>query len=252
MKRRFILGALIFSTCWIMANPTGDWEPVSNDELVKVFNDCETQFNSSGSFQVNVSHESFKDHKTIQREDISKGYYLKDKNHYHSFLVGVHTIQNDKLKLSVDTSERIILVMLPEKTEGFMNENKSLMIAQNIQSSSKMRKGGETLYKVVFKPNAGLEFYELAVDEKKVVKKLTLYYSTAIPQNPDDVNSPKSKPRVEITFSGFIINPTVNYAESFSENKYLKKAGESYEGTGIYADYEVNDLRKELTNQKEN
>lgn len=220
------------------------WKTISKEEFLKVLEKVEKLYRTGSSYSVEVSHASFKDYATKTVHDKSTGYFIKDsKNNYHSYLMGIHTVQNEKYKVVADSAKKSIMVS---------GRDASLDKAMNpVDFSKSMEKctaikyyvsGTNTLYRVEFSKNYPYNAYEMETDADAQVKKLILYFNSELPLDPNDKNSKKSKPRVEITFSNYKKNAAVSYSEHFDHSKYILQKQGKWIAAGKFKDCKVMNL----------
>ena len=221
------------------------WSSISKDEMAKIFEKMSNSLKNTQSYSMVVTHSSYENYKTNTPFEQSKGYFKKDKNNYHSFLLGIHTIQNTKYKMSVDTSAKVIMVAKNENNSIFdtyqLQDYKDLI---DVCSSIKtMDIGTDKQYRLEFKDGYSLSSQEFTVSPDGILKQITLYYAKAVQLDPEDKNSAKVKPRLSISFSEYKKNAAFNYKNEFDESAYFYKSGEKLMLTEKYKHYELSDQR---------
>ncbi|MCW3084168.1 MAG: hypothetical protein JWP12_1534 [Bacteroidetes bacterium] len=227
-----------------IAQQAATWATVGRDDMAKTFEKMGTALKNTPVYSMVVTHTSFENYKTIVPFERSVGYFKKNNNSYHSFLLGIHTVQNPKYRISVDSSAKIVMVA--------NNDNNSIFNTYGIEDYKEVLNscttikvisvGTDKLYRMEFKPGSQLTAQELVITEDGFLKKLTWFYSKEVQKDPEDKNSVKAKPRLEITFSELKKNPSFSKKE-FDEKEYFSKKETKLLLTEKYKAYQLSDQR---------
>lgn len=223
------------------------WESISKDKMAKVFEQTSSWFKNTSHYSVNVTHASFETwSKTVPFEK-STGYFKKEAENYHSFILGIHTIQNSKYKIVLDTANKTMIVASVGKSIWNAYTLEDYQYTLKSCTSIKMTNfGKDKKYRLEYGEGYPLERYELLVANDGLIKEVTMYYSKKIPRNPDDENSEKVKPRLNITFTGYKKAPSGTDDNEFDENRYFIKKGNKLLPAKRYQNYTLSDQRLTL------
>lgn len=219
-------------------------KPVNRAEMTEVFKKINNWLINTPVYSLTVTHTSYEDYQTIVPADKTVGYFIKNNYNYHSFLMGIHTIQNNNYKLVIDTSEQIIIVANPDKLiwrNYSVSEYDSIL---KICTSLKVTdKGNDKLYRIELSKNSSIGAYEFLITNDFQIKEIVWYYNSEITKDSEDENSPKSKPRLSIQFSNYKTS-LQNVTSEFDEKKYfLKNSDGKLVVSSTYKNYKLLDQR---------
>ncbi len=235
---------MMFSVSVMQSQSPEAWTKINKEEMSKVFEEMNNWFKNTSCYSLTVTHASYEDYKTITPFEISVGYFKNDKNNYHSFLLGIHSIQNSDYKIVIDTSQKIIMAANTDNTiwSTYALEDYSTILnscsAIKVQNLSNYKR-----YRVEFDKEAQIAAYEFLLNPEGMIKEIVWYYGKEIKKDEDDSNSIKVKPRLSITFSGYKSNPTLSYIEEFDERNYFTKKENKLLVAEKYKQFKLNDQR---------
>lgn len=222
----------------------GLWEKASKEEFLSTSEKASSWFVKNTTFKVDVVYSSFKDHLSSNPHDVFHGYYKRQSNNFSSSAMGVISLQNEKMRISVDTINKLIL--LQNKTE--LNQSPVDMkgfseLLDRVKAINKLQyENGNISYKIEFKPNELYSAYEFTVNQKGMLVAMKYFYSKEL-KNEEDDKIIKGKPRLEVTFSNYQTDVKFNYEKEFSEKVYLKEEDKKIVLNSSYQRYELKDYR---------
>jgi hypothetical protein len=215
--------------------------PISKEEIGKVFEKTNTWFRETPVYSLDVVHASFENYTTPLPADKAIGYFKKDGKNYHSFLLGIHTIQNTEYKIVIDTAEKIIAVANPDQLTWLKYTQEDYKVFLKSCTAVRTSKTGRyTFYRVELPENNPITAYEFLLDEKGLAREINWYYNKEVKK---DENSTAAKPRMSISFSGYNEAPSFNYSETFSEVPYFVKKNDKLVVTEKYKNFRLLDQR---------
>ncbi|MCW3104302.1 MAG: hypothetical protein JWO09_2742 [Bacteroidetes bacterium] len=253
------IGRLLIITVLILyispASAAGVWENASKKEVMDKFRNALDWFTKTGAYKVNVSYASFVDHTTAVPYERSEGSFVKDGKNLHSVVLGMHTIQNERYRITVSDDEQMIALNNLSGTEQLPVDMESFSdLLDHVQAIRKQVKAGGTCYRIEFAPNGLYASFEFELDAAGLLGKLTYFYSAEMTEENDEadesgnVNKGKiqGKPRMEISFYNYQQNLKVDYEKEFSEKKYFTASGKKVTLSEKYRHYELKDYRYDL------
>ncbi len=223
---------------------TAKAEYVGRADMAKVFKQINSWFLNTPTYTLMVTHTSFEDYKTIVPADKSVGYFKKDRNNYHSFLLGIHTIQNKKYKVVVDSSQKIIIIANPDQliwNNYTLNEYDTIL--KMCSTIKVIEKNSDKLYRIEFDQENPLSGYEFFVSTEGILKEMVWYSNQEIKKKPADASSETSKPRVHTVFSNYNTAPQLKYQSEFDETVYFINRNNKPIVTDRYKSYRLLDQR---------
>ena len=241
-----VLIVIEFAAVGFKATPAVDaWQTSSKDELVSVYKKAMEWFSTSTNYKVDVKYSSFSDHSTMTPYDNSEGYYVRSNNNFHSMVLGVQTIQNNKMRLVIDAASQIIIINNSSKTTQALFDAKGFAeLADQLKAIKKQKNAdGEIVYRMEFKPNGLYKTCEFKLNEIGLLTGLKYYYSKEMMEDEEDASSMNGTPRVEIEYKNYQTGLSLDYEKEFSERTYFKEDGKKIILNSEYKKFEVKDYR---------
>jgi hypothetical protein len=222
------------------------WQYVGRTDMAKIFEQMNNWFKNTPTYSLTIAHASFEDHQTIVPFERSVGYFKKDKNNYHSYLLGIHTIQNSTFKIVIDTAEKIMMAATPDQLvwNSYTLDDYTYLL-KNCLTIKVTDIGTDKKYKMEFEEGSNISRYEFLFSSEGLLKEVVSYYNEKMKKG-DDENSPEVSPRISITFSEYKKNPVLNYREEFDESKYFTQKNNKLIAADPYKDFKFSDQRVNL------
>lgn len=229
-SQRFkLLTILILFTC--AAFRVSVWVPIDKETLSKKLEEVNAQFKNMQSYSLNVTHASFEDYTTVIPYERMQGYFKKDKQRYHSFLLGIHTIQNTECKVVIDSARSTISVSDPSSAfENTLTSNDYSTLLKLCSGLKKAEEGKQMLYRLEFPKENTVGMYEFNIGQGSLLNRMAIYYNKEIKRE----NGTVTKPRMEIKFSEWKTAPVFS-GDDFNQAKYVIKKGNTYVLSASYA-----------------
>jgi hypothetical protein len=231
MKKYFVI---LLSACFFAL-------PLCAQNIASAFREVNVAYAKASTMSMQVQYNLFTDYTGTIPFESSAGKFIKQGNNYYSSLLGVTTIQNNKLKLSVSENEKTIIVSSPVTAE----KAPSLplidsMLARCSSSEVKLMENGDKNYILHFEKSAFSEFdrIEIEINADHFVSRLRLFYRQAITLDETNSSLKKDKPRLEISYSSITTNPVIA-ADQFSEKSYISANGNKIALTASFATYRL-------------
>ena len=224
---------------------TDNWAAVSVDDMTKKIKEIEGFYKDNSAYTIKVTHASYKSYSATVAEEKSQGYFIKDaKNNYHSFAMGIHTVQNAKLKITVDSVNKSILINDPDKTYTKAVKTDDLSGYLKVCDQIKKIKGTNyDRFRFEFGKTQTFSAYEIWTGTDNRIEKLVMFFNAEFPSDPNEEKSAKTKPRAEIIFSDYKTTVKPVYKDHFDETKYITLKDGNYVASDKYKGCKVYDLR---------
>ena len=224
-----------------------NWIKADKNEVLTSYGKGVDWFNQTSNFKITIEYASYINYNINTSFEKSIGYYEKENNSFKSVGLGINTIQNEKVRITIDTVNRMIILndklknnQNPVDMKGFSD------LLDRVQSIKKhVEESGNIVYRIEFKPNNLYDMYEFGINSKGLLTSMKYYYSKAEKENESDIKAVKSKPRAEILFSDYKTNVEFNYEREFSERNYLNLEGKKVTLNQKYKSYVLKDYRFE-------
>lgn len=251
---------LLIVTVLILNGPStakaGNWESASKKEVLDKYKNALDWFTKTATYKVNVSYASFVDHAATVPYERSEGSFVKNGKNLHSIVLGMHTIQNERYRITVSDDEQLIALNNLSATEQLPADMNSFSeLLDHVQAIKKEVKTGSTCYRIEFVPNGLYASFEFELDAAGLLSKLTYFYSAEMTEENDEadengnVNKEKirGRPRMEVSFYNYQLNVKTDYEKEFSEKKYFTVSGKKMILSEKYKHYELKDYRYDLS-----
>jgi hypothetical protein len=216
-----------------------DWSRVTTDDFLAAMTNITDKVQKNASYSVDLSYTTYELSKNEIIHDYSSGYVKKSGIDTHSFTMGIHTIQNEKCRVVVDSINEIIAVTNPMSVEfNEMAPALSKELYKNVKSIRKRNTDGIISYEVVFGENMPIISFVLQVDQQQLMKQVDIVYRRQLKSNSQqDTNL-----RLRLAFNNWIFNPKFSQ-EVFSMSRYVNEEKDNYSPSSAYSNYQLSDQR---------
>lgn len=230
----------------LQSQSTAKWIDISKDETRKMLQDMSNAYLATPSFSMQVNQASFIGHKSEVIHDEATGKFYKNNKSYVSQLLGLQTIQNEKLKIVIDSTNKMMAINNSDRSfkaiPSIEDLDQSLFFVSDVK---KLISNGLVFYSLRFKENFTYTKIDFVLTTDFFIKEMVMYFSDDLPINPDDEeNSAKSKLKYKVTYTGIRKNIQIK-PEMFSETHYLtyNTSQKKYILNERYKKYKLQDLR---------
>jgi hypothetical protein len=224
---------LLFACC------AESWSPATREELKASLEGMDKKMNAMDHYQVNITHLSYEDHASDLVHEKASGYYRRDKKCYHSLVLGIQSIQNENLRLVVDTVARRIIIGNPDASLERQSSPELRDLAfDRCKSISKSDDKNIRSYRMVFPDDYSLSSCTISSDSQYRLQEILILYNRKV----KNTEHKEVKPKMKIIFSEW--NESLRFQPGeFSEAPYLIKDGNKYRLTNTYKAYKLIDQR---------
>lgn len=224
------------------------WLASDKTEVIAAYRNACNWFMNTQSYAFEIKYTSYKTHTSNEIIESSIGYYKRSEKKYITDAVGIRTIQNEKIRMVIDTTDKVIAVSNPSSlTPGIQNADELNKLFDNVKTLRKKTILKSVTYRIDFKKNELYEAYEFTVGEKGYLEKLVYCYSEQIEKDYGDGENEKQKetkikPRMEITFYNYLVPAKVNESE-FTDRSIVLAANNKVSLINKYKTYTLKDYR---------
>lgn len=194
-----------------------------------------------------IHYRLFQNYATAIPFEDKTGTFIRQGQNYFSQLLGITTVQNGSVKLSVSDADKTIIVSDADRKIAAPS---NVMIDSLIKRCSKVEftdlGEGRKLYRLRFEKTAFFEYdmIDLQFGSNYFIEKIVLFYREAVVLDETAGNMKKEKPKLEISYSEINTQPVVA-ADQFSETKYIRKSGKTFVPATAFANWKVLNYRKD-------
>lgn len=213
------------------------WKTISKEEADKIMANTSGWYKNISAYSVTVTHSSFVGTQATPYERKSGYFKMKGKN-YHSYMLGIHSIQNEKYHIVVDSTSKTIMVNNPQEIKSGIESASSPEMMKLCEKYSLLKTNEASTLKLSFKKGNAVEAYELKLNKDNSPAEIIIYYAKS-PEKKQDVSK---KPRLKIAYSNYKKNITID-AKEFDISKYVTVSGNNITPTNAYKEYKIADVR---------
>lgn len=219
-----------------------EWKTIDTNMLIKDFQSVLHNYENMKTYSMQLTYISYKDSVTQEVSDRSVGFYKKDKQHYHSYIMENRTIQNDQYKFVVDEYNKMIIVSKPDSIAssglgiGTANLNTSA-----IAFVKKTIINGENRYRIEYENGLDITAIEYIISKEGLIKEISMFYNRSIIGEKGNVEV--INPRVVMTFTSVSKKFTPDKQE-FDHLKYFTEKDNKLYPASEFSNYEIYDYRK--------
>ncbi|MFI5171125.1 MAG: hypothetical protein ACHQFW_01985 [Chitinophagales bacterium] len=220
-----------------------EWTGISAQHAFDLLQQANSWYYKNETWAMKIRLTTYAGHESTVVEDESVNLVKRFKTSWYSSVMDVHTIQDDKTKITVDSMEKVMLISSSDKRSSVIPMDTLSMALLKSCASIKLKKLADGQVMVLqFRKNPLYDTMEITIGSDKRFKKLKLFLSVAQPLNPDDEDSPKAKPRLEMTFMEYRTNIAYNEKE-FNVSAYIRMDGNTVSTTSAYSQFDLKDTR---------
>jgi len=148
---------------------------IKSDEAAQIIKKLSDWYKDEEAYSMDIEIRTYKEFSSDLVHDSKKGYVKKKGRNFHSYMMGTHSIQNSKYKITLDSARNFMSI---KDAEQNMWENISLeILGRYLNASSNITVSdvnGNYVLKIVPPINSALKQYELIYDNKNRISKITM------------------------------------------------------------------------------
>ncbi len=248
MKKRFYFtGALLLLSMLLQGYgwpKNQGWQTLSVEEYDKLTARAENYFSTTQSYALDYSLASYKTHTDKVAFETEHGFVRRSGNNFHSYLLGIHTIQNAKYRFTIDSAYRTVVISEPLKDIDFsFIEAERKALRGSIVSIQKKEEGKGQKIQVTFDKKSRVSTMEMFFSSTGFLEKSISYMRVELSENPTDPNAPKSAPRIEMNYLNYRSGLRFDYKKEFDEKPYFEESGGAFLPGARCKGFTVHDTR---------
>lgn len=220
------------------------WKDAVLKDVAKELKDMQLAYTKITTYSVNINYLTFDTKNDGEIHDKSKGYFIKSGVNCKSRLLGIFSVQNEKFRVTIDSSNKLIQVTnaFEFKDPGFsLNDYiKILNVCKAVKRSNENNRLG---YRFETKNKEGVMAQEIFI-ENGITKEVDVYYANEnfLREN----NSIKKEivyPRLQVIFSDYNQKITFSKSEFSLEKIFSINRDKKIKLTPGYKGYKLIDGR---------
>jgi hypothetical protein len=222
IKRRYfiLLSMLILLVSY---KPAGvNWKIIEATIVAKELKDLQLSYSKINNYSVRITYLTYDTKKGSDVRDRSTGYMIKSGLYTKSSLLGIYSVQNQKLRVTIDSSKKKIHVSnaFPFKDPG-LSFNDYVKILGLCKSIKKVVNDDHFGYRFETKNTQGLVAQEVYI-KNGITREVNVYYANEhFYRENNNIQKEIVYPRLQVLFSDFnpkiVVNP-----EDFSVSNIIE------------------------------
>lgn len=241
MRRSVFLFLLMLAT--IRGFAQKDWETISTDELVIIYDKVNTFYQDNETVYFTVQHQSFSDSLEVVPTENMSGYYFKDGNNFCLDILGIETAQIKDDKFTVVTERKEIIVADAEKMLEISPLERQKGMDHFIKKISMRHEQNYSELMIQYHFGVTYSSIYLKIYDTGFVGDITLYFSEKVNWIDENDVERSTQPKMEITYE---LHPEMieKAKQKLKSSTYVMNLNkESCTPSLKYKRYRVTDLR---------
>lgn len=157
----------------------GQVQNLSWEEFEKISQEI-TKVYAVDTYILNMEYQTFKGKQVVTPYEVSKGFIQKSGTQTYSYLKGIVTIANSKIKLTIDSNNNLVAI-----NNGGNTQDQDDLLAQYkqiksmISSLTSNRQSSSTEIKITYKKGSPISEVKIRVNDKHELMDVTVFYAKA-------------------------------------------------------------------------
>jgi len=239
MKRRVLLLILLVANSSLFAQ---QWKPVSKAEALNILSKMKLWYKEHPDYSVKVNHTSYIGYSNTTPHEQSEGYLTVRGKFYHSNMLGIETIQNAKYKITIDTSDKNIIISNPDDWNSEVSDLVDSNALRLVTSYYLMKHDNLISIRLDYKPGSKLERHEITLNSDYRVSEIAFYFSRGT-YDETSQESENEKPKVVVKYSDYKLKDLSSKDDFDSENYIVLSDSNKLKPALSYSDFQLFDSR---------
>lgn len=199
-------------------------------------------FYAQPQYHLTMQMKSFKGDGRDNQQDFSRGYIKKNKDLYEVYQMGIYSIQNEDIKLVVDSTERLVALTFPVEPLQSSFSNESYQASQLFMDRLSSEKNGKNT-ELTINYTEGFDYNKLflSIGPRGMVNIMQLFFANPINYQDTNYNQQTANAWVEISYQQQAIEQPNYFKHSISS--IVKMKGNEYVLSPLFKGFELSDLR---------
>jgi hypothetical protein len=219
--RIFFISIVLFTLLGAFKPTEVNWQPIDVKVMANELKELQASYSKLTNYSVNIKYLTFDTKSNADVHDKSNGYMIKSGIYSKSRLLGIYSVQNEKLRVTIDSAKKTVQVSNAFKFEdpGFSIKDytKILGICKAVKKATSKN---VVAYRFETKNKEGLIAQELYI-ENGITKEVNVYYANEhFYRENNNMKKEVVYPRLQVLFSDY--NPKIQVSPTdFSLDKII-------------------------------
>jgi|GEM_PF-2719725 len=194
---RTVVALILLVTC---SRAFGQWQPADPEELTKAMAANQEHYRALGDFSLRYELIHYQDQGSPQPFERHAMRIDRKGSRYRAEQLGILTLQDENMRVSVDSAGAIVMIAAPAKLEAEQTDHWRKNILPLARSIGKRTTGTGMRYRVMLPISTGFEAVEIQFDRDNWIQELVVLYDRS-PQH-DHLFTPELlRPKVITRFN---------------------------------------------------
>lgn len=185
---------------WALVSGAQAWVPCPAQEVLEHAEANGKAYAALPVYEMRVELASYRSSTDVAPFDRAESLLQKAGDRSRVDHMGIITVQDGRLRVTVDTTEHVILVAKADDIMDVIGADHAHLIIEQAAAVTKKAIAAGVTYKVMFRPGAYYDRVEITYDKDGILARADLFWRIAIQEDPDDPRSPAYTPRVTMLF----------------------------------------------------
>lgn len=239
MALRFLIISLWFQWTGLAMAQT-QWQEMSWDEYSAFYKNVGEKYDME-AYHIDLRYSTYKGHKSTTPFESSLGYMGRKGGQSYSYVMGILTLQDDEIKVTVDSINMVVAINhAPEELSNQFSSEQFENSKQYIKSIGKRSDGDLIVLNLKYIDNAPIERMEFGFNKRSYLQYISTYYRDKKEYEDEEGNTQYDYVWLKMEYLKHMRNwneKIVTIADVLN-----RKSGE-YTLTSDYKNFELIDLR---------
>lgn len=242
MNKRFLFFVIFCLSFGCLFGQKNDWKVVSPNDFLKTLQKFQAFYDGLTSYTTELEYISYDSPQFQIVKDKTVGFYKRSGNFFYSYIMNIHSLNNDKYLIVVDEENQEIIISNPKKNiQELMAADISKYKLDDFVSIKEMDiDGDQKKYRFEMKVKSEVNSVEYTIKPSGWISQIVFYYEKDIVNENNQVE--KVYPCLEMVFK----NENLKYKPAisdFSEDNFINIKNGKMIPISKYSNYKIKDLR---------
>lgn len=216
------------------------WEEMSWDEYAKFYETVGEKYDTD-TYHINLRYSTYKGNESITPYESSLGYMGKKDGESYSYVMGILTLQNDEIKVTIDSINSVIAINhAPAELANQFSSEQFENSKQYIKSLAKKKDNEMTVLRLKYLDNAPIERMEFGFSRGSYIQYISTFYRDQKEYEDEEGNTLYDHVWLKMEYLKYTRNGN---KEIVKIGDVLNKKSGDFTLTSDYKDFELIDLR---------
>lgn len=154
----------------------GQWGAAPPGELERRIAKNRALYEGVGAFSLDYTITVYRDASSVLPEQVMKGHVGSSQGRSWSTQPGMLTVQDERLRVLVDSAQRVVMVSAPTQDEAYLGSAFSSKVISGAKAIGTMRTNEGDVFRILFHDGAAIDAMEVTFDAKGWLRRVIVYW----------------------------------------------------------------------------